>query len=161
MTINAAQFREYIVKPALVLCWDQAQVPATPFIHDLLIATAAQETLLGKWLHQVRGPALGVYQIEPASFHDLMQNFVISNKRYNTLLEVAGGSGIAVNRVIFDLRFATVIARLFYYRVLEPLPKATTFDTLWGYYKAHWNTTAGRATEADFERALLLTDIQL
>ena len=35
---------------------------------DLLLGTAAQESAFGTYLRQVNGPALGAFQMEPATF---------------------------------------------------------------------------------------------
>src|SRR5260370_40232291 len=42
---------------------------------ELLMATCAQESLLGQYRHQVNGPAIGIVQDEPADFNDLWKNY--------------------------------------------------------------------------------------
>jgi hypothetical protein len=160
--INVHDFREYILAPALDLCQSLAGVPDTPYVRDLLVATCAIETQMGVYLHQTgRGPALSIYQIEPTSLEDLLKNFA-SQKRYAPLLAAVRVPAVsAEDEIMFNLRFATVCARLFYYRVKEPLPKLATFDNLWHYYKTYWNTEAGAATSASFRSALKLTDIRV
>ncbi len=66
MTVNASDFRKFVIDPALVQL-APAGIPITRTAADLLMATAANETDLGTWLNQNPGPALGVFQIEPAS----------------------------------------------------------------------------------------------
>lgn len=160
--INVHDFRAYILRPALDLAQSLAGVPHTPYIEDLLVATCAIETQMGVYLHQTgAGPALSIYQIEPASLEDLLKNFA-SAKRYAPLLTaVRVPAAESTDEIMWNLRFATVCARLFYYRVKEPLPKETTFDTLWHYYKTHWNTELGAATTASFRASLKLTDIRI
>lgn len=160
--INTADFRQYILAPALELCADLASVPDTPYVRDLLVATCAQETHMGVYLHQTgRGHAVSIYQFEPATLEDLLKNFA-SQKRYAGLLQAVRVPAVAAeDEIIFNLRFATVCARLNYYRVREPLPKMTSFDTLWHYYKTYWNTELGAATAASFRDALKLTDIRV
>lgn len=162
MTIAVHDFRAYVVAPALDLCVSLARVPAPRFAEDLLVATAAQETAIGRWLHQAGGgPALSVYQIEPASLHDLMRGFVDPAPRFKQLLDTVRLGVPLDEQVLWDLRCATVIARLFYYRVKEPLPAETTLDSLWHYYKTHWNTKQGAATRDSFVNALhAYTDIR-
>lgn len=157
---NPPQFREFVVTPALDLCQDLAAIPHTPYIADLIVATCAQETVLGTYLHQTGGgPAISIYQFEPSSLHDLLQNFA-SDKRYEPLLRASRVPAAAPDdEIMWNLRFATVCARLYYYRVKEALPRSTTFDSLWHYYKTYWNTSAGAATAASFRASLKLTDI--
>jgi hypothetical protein len=148
--------------PALELCADVAHVPDTPYIRDLIVATCAIETHLGTYLHQTgRGPALSIYQFEPSSLEDLLKNFA-SAPKYAALLHASRVEGVSdESQIMWNLRFATVCARLYYYRVREALPHETTFESLWHYYKTYWNTEAGAATAASFRDALKLTDIRV
>lgn len=161
--ISCADFRTYIVAPTTDLCARLASVPDTPFIRDLLVATAAQESMFGVHLHQTgRGDAISVYQFEPSTLDDLMRNFISPLPRFNSLLAASLLPGQDPHdQIMWNLRFATVAARLNYYRVKEPLPALTNFSTLWHYYKTYWNTALGAATEGSFEDALKLTDIRL
>lgn len=161
MTFNVSDFREYIVEPTLELCADLAGMPDTPYIRDLLVATCAQESRLGTYFHQIHGPAVSIYQFEPATLDDLLRNFA-SAPKYRDILRASRVEGQPdVDQIVWNLRFATVCARLNYYRVREPLPRVTSFDTLWHYYKTYWNTHQGAATSASFRDALALTDIRL
>lgn len=161
MSFNVADFRTHIVAPTLDLCQDLAAMPDTPYIRDLIVATCAQETRLGTYLHQVRGPALSIYQFEPATLDDLLKNFA-SAPRYAGILRASRVEGQPNDtQVIWNLRFATVCARLYYYRVREALPRQTTFDSLWHYYKTYWNTRLGAATPESFRQSLRLTDIRV
>lgn len=162
MTITPSHFSHYIIEPALDWCLQLGAVPAPPFMDTLMLATAAIETGIGRWLHQVRGPALGVFQVEPATLDDLLTNYIKPAKRFNRLMQaVSLPSAAPHDQIIFDLRYAAVITRLYYYRVKEPLPPETTFDTLWHYYKTYYNTAAGKADEGDFARALALANIHV
>lgn len=48
----------------------------SPAAENLLLATCAHESLLGYFLKQHQGTALGIYQIEPATHTDLWQNYL-------------------------------------------------------------------------------------
>ena len=48
-------------------------VPKNENIHDLVLETAARESLFGVFVKQQRGPALGIYQIEPTTMNDLLR----------------------------------------------------------------------------------------
>lgn len=162
MSFDCAQFREYIVRPALADCVHFAAVPAPPFVEELLVATCAQETGLGHYLHQLGdGPAVGIYQIEVGSLRDLLGNFITPAKnaagssRYADLLRATSTLQHPVEEeLIWNLRLATVICRLFYYRVREPLPAKSDFASLWHYYKTYYNSSLGAATEDSFRTAL-------
>lgn len=155
MTIHAAQFRTYVVNPALgVLA--AAGIPYSLVAADLLIATAAVETQIGSYLVQQGGPALGVFQIQPASLADLWANLT---PRQRDAVQSISTPESPVTQITTNLKFAAAICRLFYWQVPEPLPPHTEAG-LWGYYKRWWNTPAGATTEAEFVAALKLADIK-
>ena len=164
MSFNPEQFRALIVVPTLDLCTDLAHVPNPPFAADLLIATCAQESALGHYLHQTgHGPAVSIYQIEPASLHDLWRNFVEPAKdndglpRFRNLIHATIlGTEPLEDEIIWNLRAATVAARLFYLRTPEPFPAGTDYTVadLWHTYKKYYNTELGAATEDSFNEAL-------
>ena len=67
MTINAHQFSTQIVIPTLQMLDQKAGIPYTDITYYLVMGTIANESLLGTWLVQEGGPALGLGQIEPAT----------------------------------------------------------------------------------------------
>lgn len=163
MTIAIKDFRKFVVEPATKIC-ASAGIPDTEFARDLLVATAAQESNLGTYLHQQgAGPALGVFQIERRSLQDLFDGFISRQGKLAGLISaISIPATFPADQIIFDLRFAAVIARLFYFRVREPMPTQVTMDNLWHYYKTHYNTGAGAATRGTFETAVKkLTDIRV
>ena len=58
--------------------------------------------------------------------------------------------GALDDQLIWNLAYAGAVARLIYYRRPEPLPRADDLSALAAYWKAHFNTTAGKGTPADF-----------
>lgn len=140
--INIEQFRQLIVKPVLkdlVLDSDSAE--------ELLVFTCANESKGGTYLHQVNGPALGIYQMEPETYNDIWKNFINKSPRLCMILVSNFGCSYQAQpeRMVWDLHFATVLARLHYARVSEPLPKANDLNSIWEYYKKYYNTPKGSA----------------
>src|SRR6056297_2531573 len=43
---------------------------------NLLMGTAAQESHLGHYIEQINGPAKGIFQMEPATFEDHVNNYL-------------------------------------------------------------------------------------
>lgn len=154
MTIAAGDFRRYVIQPALAAL-APAGVPVTKTAADLLMATAAQESALGTWLVQEDGPALGVFQIEPPSLDDLEMMLTPAQK---AALATLGSAVPLIDQLAGNLALAAAVCRLFYWHIPEPLPPDTK-SGLWGYYKAHYNTPLGAATESEFLMALKLTDL--
>lgn len=139
---NISQFRESIIKSTLndlLLYSEDAE--------ELLIFTCANESNGGTYIRQVNGPALGIYQMEPETYNDLWQNYI--NNHGSLSLRLFSNFDVnripSAERLIYDLRFATAMTRLFYARVKEPLPNAKDLDAIWNYYKTYYNTSAGKA----------------
>lgn len=145
--INQHHFREYVVKPVLI----DAKLYSRN-IEELLIATMAHESLGGYYLKQINGLALGVYQIEPATYYDLWENYLKYRPEFKlTVYEAFNVNSMpSPNRLISDLTFSTLIARLIYLRAPQPLPDYQDLEGIWEYYKRYWNTEKGKATKDEF-----------
>jgi len=102
---------------------------------NLLMMTSAAETHCGENLFQIGGPALGIYQMEPATHNDIVSHM---GDRYQWMVPDP-------ERLAYDLRYATLMARADYWRFPEPLPDADDIVPLALLYKKRWNTGAGKA----------------
>jgi hypothetical protein len=140
--LNNEQLRELIIKPVL-----EQLILSSPEAEELLVFTCAVESLGGTYLKQVNGPALGIYQMEPATYVDIWQNYIKGNTRIFMIMLSNFHTGYmpSEDRMIYDLRFATAMARLHYDRVKEALPNAKDENAIWDYYKKYYNTEQGAA----------------
>lgn len=140
--LDSLQLRELIIKPALskLNLYSESAV-------QLLLFTCAAETNGGEYLKQIGGPALGIYQIEPRSYEDLWMNYIKKRGDLNLIMNSKFNAPYIQEerRVIYDLDFATAVARIFYRRVQEALPRADDVGAIWAYYKKYWNTEKGAA----------------
>ena len=136
------QLRDLIIKPAL-----QDLVMYSEEAAELLVFTCAVESEGGTYLHQVSGPALGIYQMEPATYNDIWQNYI--NNKPDLKLKLLHNFNAPVmpdeERLIYDLRFATAMCRIHYDRVNQPIPKRY-IEEMYTYYKEFYNTSDGAAT---------------
>lgn len=150
--LNVQQLKELIIKPSLIdliMFNDDAM--------ELLVFTCAVESLGGTYLKQINGPALGIYQMEPATYNDIWQNY-INNRKDLSLLMATNFDCSRIpdeDRLTYDLRFATALCRIHYSRVLEPLPKQSDVQSLWNYYKKYYNTSQGAALHDESIRKYL------
>lgn len=139
---NCEQLTELVIKPSI----SDLQLYSDDAV-ELLIFTCANESQGGTFLKQVKGPALGIYQMEPNTYNDIWQNYL--NYNQSLLLMINHNFNIhsmpVPEYMIHDLRFATAMARLFYARIKSPLPKADDINAIWDYYKTHYNTSSGKA----------------
>ena len=150
MTMNAKQLRELVVRPTLEYL--DPLIPYSKEAEDLLMMTAAHESHLGTYLKQVGGPALGIYQMEPATHDDIWDNFLKYKIPLANAVTVDNIGGMYDHsELITNLAYATAMARVHYWRVPEPLPK--DLRGLAEYAKKHWNTELGKATAEDYYNA--------
>jgi len=148
MSINCKDLRELVVRPTLqhLRLW-------SPAAEDMVLGTAAQESGLGTYLHQVGGPALGIYQMEPATERDIWGNFLafkeILSDQVSDLITDAGHED-KVNEMIGNLYYATAMCRIHYLRVPEAMPVHKDIKGYAAYWKKYYNTPLGKGTEDEF-----------
>lgn len=140
------QLREFVIKPALL---DITMY--SPEAEELLVFTCANESDGCSFIKQVKGPALGIYQMEPETYNDIWYNYIIH--KGSIVMQLAlnfSAHGMPdEQRLIYDLRFASAMCRLHYARVVDPLPNASDANAIWDYYKLHYNTVTGLANKRD------------
>lgn len=141
--INKDQLRELVIRPALkeIDMYSEAA-------EELLMLTCAVESRLGTYIKQYpSGPAMGIYQMEPATYIDIWKNYLRYHKElFDKIRSQFGCYSSNPDKMIYDLRAATVFARLHYRRVPKSLPAADDVDGLAAYWKDHYNTYLGAGT---------------
>lgn len=133
--IDPRQLRDNIVMPVLTslnLPSDKTSNAAC----ELLLGTAMQESGL-RYLVQISGPALGIWQMEPTTF-----NWLASWASTRALKLPAGD----VSQLPGNLYLACAMARLRYYVVPEALPAQGDVEAQARYWKQYYNTPAGAGT---------------
>lgn len=144
MGLSAKQLLDLVIRPACETLdlW-------SPAAGELLLGTACQESNL-QYLHQLgAGPAVGLWQMEPATFDD---HWSWLNRAKSVKLRMAreGLKSMMLvgdaDEMIWNLLFAAGMARIHYYRRPEPLPPVGNVRAQADYYKQHWNTPLGKAT---------------
>ena len=100
----------------------------------------------------MNGPALGFFQMEPATLDDLYTHYLAYKPELRHALEILRPRALKRPEALSGcLAYSIVAARLHYYRFPEPMPEnAHDIEQLAALYKRRWNTTAGKATETDF-----------
>ena len=147
-------FHDYIIFPTLEAMKKYSGFNYnTEAARELLLATAGQESHVGAYIKQVKGPALGPYQMEPPTIQDLYKNFATGDKRvllhrFASPAELEEAPLIAV---VGNLHYATALARMNYRRFPAALPLFGDQGGMWAYYKKYWNSVLGAATEEDFD----------
>src|SRR5688572_13952135 len=135
------------------------QLVIQPALHDInlytvndeqfLMRICAQESLGGYYLKQLsesQESALGIYQMQPNT-HDSIWNTTISKNPNleKSILETTGYQYPPLPEdMVYNLQYATIMARVFWLHVKEPTPDANDIDSQWNLYKKYWNTEAGK-----------------
>lgn len=148
--IKVEHLRELVIRPVL-----QDLHMYSPAAENLLLGTAAQESMLGYFLKQSpSGPALGIYQMEPATHGDIWDNYLAYDEDLSSLVRgLASQHHFTRNpheELITNLAYATAMCRLHYRRVKQGLPAADDIHGLALYWKQHYNTFKGAGKVEEF-----------
>lgn len=144
--LDCSQFRSLIIEPVLSKLRLYSKGA-----EELLVFTCAAESLGGTLLQQIKGPALGIYQMEPNTYSDIWSNFIRARNQLATLMALHFGCNRVpeIERLIYDLHFATAMTRIHYLRMPGNIPDAKDVDGLWDYYKKYYNTDKGKAKKEE------------
>jgi hypothetical protein len=144
--MNPRQFRDYIVAPAITrigACSRSAE--------QLLMGTALAESGLVHIQQTGGGPALGVFQMEPATHDDIWENFLrFKPGLLNDLKGLTMRDMDLHEQLRGNLFYAAAMCRIHYLRVREPLPAPDDWPGFAAYWKDHYNTRAGAGTVEGF-----------
>lgn len=162
MGINAHQFLDNIIEPTLN-CMGRIIDPRMAYesAKFQLLGTACAESQL-TYLKQLNsGPALGFYQMEPATYADICNwadlidireckkdpkrpKHLFREKIVYCIFQEGRKDFPHGSQLIYNLRMQTVFARLHYWRVKEPIPTATPLQAK--FWKKYYNTELGQGT---------------
>jgi len=137
-----------------ILYYLHPEIPYSKHAKELLLMTAAHESGLGTYLAQKKGPARGIYQVEPTTEQHVLAKLSATNRplynkltALNLLLDGQDGS-TTDNDSYHNLAYQTALARCIYF--LKPGSIPTTPEGMAAYAKKYWNTPKGKATELDY-----------
>ena len=131
LTPVAQQWKRLVIEP--VLAELGSKYASLAAVH-LLLGTAAVESgfmMLAQW---PKGSARGYYQIEPATARDILDRAPDGN----TLHSFGSSHATVEEDLIWNLAFQTVIARMKYWLIPEPLPRANDIVGLAAYWKEYY-----------------------
>lgn len=153
--LNLIHFREHVIAPTLrhLDLWSESA-------ENLLLGTALVESRLEHLVQLGGGPALGLYQMEPATHDDIWENYLAFRTGRRTdisgflgrscHLQVdnspSGGPSRAHAHLVWNLAYATAMCRVHYLRDPKPLPTSNDVWAMARYWKRVWNTYEGKGT---------------
>ena len=140
--------RDYVIRPTLKFLGLHSRSA-----EELLIGTAAVESEGGHYLHQVGGgPAVGAFQMEPATHDDIWGNYLDYRQSLADSIRMLDSRTQAEN-MAGNLYYAVAMARVHYLRVPYLLPDQSDLRGLADYWKTHFNTVKGAGSVRDFIEA--------
>ena len=120
---------------------------------ELLMGTSAQESHLGTYIAQIKGPAKGIFQMEPATEADIWGNYLRYQPQISyevsAISRVNGPDPFALES---NLAYQILMARIHYRRVKAPLPKAGDLQGQAAYWKRYYNSELGKGTVEEYMR---------
>lgn len=129
----------------------------------LIIGTGIEESNL-RYLYQKGkgidnnpyndGLGKGLYQMETATHDDIWTNYLMFQPnlavRVRRFMALPQKEKPDANQLIWNLAYATLLCRMHYLRVPEPLPKESDLEGIARYWKKHYNTEKGKGSEEKF-----------
>lgn len=123
----------------------------SPGAVSLLLGTAAQESRFGTYLRQIgKGPALGVFQMEPATEQDIWKNYLHYHPDLVAKIKGVTGESGPGPHLRWNLAYQVAMARVHYRRKNPPIPAWNNIEGLGAYWKQHYNTPIGKGTVEEF-----------
>lgn len=119
----------------------------------LLLGTALAESGLRNLEQVGGGPAIGYFQMEPATHDDIWEHWLKSKSSYRTAMENICRLGLLhppSTAMIWNLRYAACMARFHYRRQPGKMEDLKTVEDLANYWKSFYNTPSGKGTVEHF-----------
>ena len=114
---------------------------------ELVLGTAIVESNLTYLKQHGEGPALGLWQVEPATHEDLYANYLnFRPEMMSSLMELRSPALNMNENLATNLMYGAAVCRLCYYRKPDPLPEAGDVEGQGAFWKKHYNTPLGAGT---------------
>lgn len=117
---------------------------------NLMMGTIAQESHLAIYIEQLRGPALGICQMEPATHDDIWANWLEYKKEIFNKIVLLTTQGPNADEMRWNLKYAIAMCRVFYLRKPGAIPFGIQGQA--EYWKKHYNTYLGAGTVEEYVR---------
>lgn len=137
MTINITQLIDLIIRPSL------KQINAYSLAAEQLVAgTCAKESNCGQYIKQLgEGPALGIFQMEPVTYGNIWNQYLVDHDDLKKL--ILGSCGYSIvppeDRLVTDLKLAAMMCRVKYLWIRERLPDFGDINGQAKYWAKYYN----------------------
>ncbi len=151
--INQKQLLNNVVYPVLHGLEFDKTPEARKNAAALLMYTCMQESHGGEFIKQLgTGPALGIMQMEPNTFNDIVDNYIMYRPEiWDRVNEVTGTQGEPdCEEMVYNLALSVAMARIHYRRTPPAIPAWDDLEGMWKLYKKYYNSVLGAATKEEF-----------
>jgi hypothetical protein len=125
----------------------------SPEASEMVYKTGLAETGY-RHLEQIKGPAIGFFQVEPATMRDTWDNYIAYRQDLKNKLWALGyDESNDVQRVMGSIILQVVFCRLKYRRSPKALPKCGDLEGQAKYWKSIYNSELGKGTVEHFMEA--------
>ena len=142
----ANQMLAAVIRPALekLSLWSLSA-------EELVLGTAIVESGLTYLKQHGDGPALGLWQVEPATHDDLYTNFLNYRPELGSKLMQLRAPNLSMDEnLATNLMYGAAVCRLCYYRKPDALPEAGDIEGQASFWKQHYNTIFGKGTVSKY-----------
>jgi hypothetical protein len=124
----------------------------SPAAEELVLGTAAQESAGFRYIRQLGGgPALGLWQIEPATSRDIWDHWFPSHPDTGLRVHAYTAHGYGrEDQLVWNLALGAAMCRVFYRRFSAPLPAAEDIEGQAAYWKRLYNTHLGKGRPEEY-----------
>lgn len=146
--INPSQYASLVLEPAL----RDTKTYSLDAMY-LMMITALVESKLVHLRQLPDGPALGLFQVEPMTYLDVVRYCAERNNELGArILEYCNLRSFPVdpNILIHNLALNALIARVKYWMRPEPIPSYKDVEGQARYWKQYYNTNLGAGSVEDF-----------
>jgi len=146
--INLEQYRDMILQPSLEQIGMRSKSAEI-----LVLGTGLAESRMTH-LKQHNGPALSLFGIEPPSYAEVIKYLHRKPIIKEKLLQACEYQELesTTDRLVCNIKYATLFCRIFYWRFEEPLPHHEDLYGLGKYWKKYYNTHLGKGSADEFVR---------
>jgi hypothetical protein len=141
--MDSTEFLKYIIVPSITKAGLYSESAA-----NLMLGTALAESNLDLLVQRYNGGAKSFFQIEDETYHDILRYLNRSDKsalRHQIIKACQIVSFPNPDALIYNMRLATIIARVKYLMSPDPLPKPGAVHAQGEYWVKNYNC-GGKAT---------------
>jgi len=152
VSLDPRHVLELAVRPALAAL---GPAYATLSAEQLVLGTAAAESGFSDLRQGGGGPALGLWQMEPATFQDLASRFLAVRQDLASVIVsiAAAGEPLRPDQLAWNLRLGAALCRVRYLYDRAPLPPAGNIAGHAATWKRVYNSAQGAGSADHYLKA--------